>query len=62
MSGLRRLRVPTWVLYMLPALGAHAARCETEPDRELVTRAIARHTREIVEAVTLMSTIGGPQQ
>ena len=62
MSGLRRMRVLTWVLYMLPVLGAHAARCETESDRELVTRAIERHTREIVEAVTLMSTIGGQQQ
>jgi hypothetical protein len=61
MSGPRRMRVLTWVLYMLPVLGAHAARC-TESDRELVTRAIERHTREIVEAVTLMSTIGGPEQ
>jgi hypothetical protein len=46
----------------LRVLGAHATRCEAEPDRELVSRAIEHHTREIVEAVSLMSTIGGPQQ
>jgi glycosyltransferase involved in cell wall biosynthesis len=62
MSGLRRMRVLTWVLYMLPILGVHAARCESQSDRELVIQAIDRHTREIIDAVTLMSTIGGPEQ
>ena len=28
----------TWALYMLPVLGAHAARCENEPDRALVAQ------------------------
>ena len=62
MSGERRLRLLTWTLYMLPVLGAHAARCETDWERALVARTIARHTREIVEAVTAMSTIGGSRQ
>ena len=62
MSGVRKLRVITWLLYMLPVLGAHAARCDTESDRELVVRAIERHTGEVIEAVSLISTIGGPQQ
>src|SRR5262249_5462417 len=62
MSGPRRLRMLNWALYMLPVLGAHAARCDNESDRALVAERIAGTTKEVVDAFLAICAIGGQRQ